>query len=254
MDTAVPEIVKQLTVCFLALFNRQCLSKAFLYMYHNGPQLDESEDDIGGESQENVDTVAAQTAKSFDVAMVRALKYGALSPNGVGAKLKPYLQLAHTKGYLQPEDYEDSEFATRAVQEIYPNVLAAWKSGGELAAKKWILQYSMQMLVNPELVATEAQWAGDIDEDEVEAMIGVSHDDDSHEAMEESIEEDLAEEDQADVDVDVEEDDNGDVDCDCEICVEMRLYDDVDLGKIQTNDPLDMLMIESLRNALLRME
>lgn len=243
MDIRVPEIVQQLTVSFLALFNRQCLSKAFLYMYHNGTNgVHADHDEDAFENSDEAAAVATEV-QAFDTALIRALKYGGLSPNGVGAKLKPYLQLAHAKGYLQPEDYEDSEFATRAVQEIYPQVLAAWKAGGELAAKKWILQYSMQMLVNPELVATEAQWAGDIAEDEADAMIGASQEDDA---------ESDAESDEGEDGPDADGPIGGE--CDCDFCEEMRLYDHVDLAKIETSDPLDMLMIESLRNALLRIE
>jgi hypothetical protein len=236
MDFAIPEIVKKLTVCFLALFNRQCISKAFVYLYHNGPEEDEEEtgNQVAETSQD--DGKIGSEENAFNQALIRSLKYGTLSPHGIGAELKPYLQLAHSKGYLEPEDYEDNQYATRVVQEIFPQVDAEWKKNGELGAKEWVMQYCLKLFLDAELIASEAAWAGDISEND--DMLGnVSEDQDDSSIIEEM----------------EESDNNDDADtCMCDFCEEMRLYDNVDLANIKTNDPLDNLMINSLKNALLK--
>lgn len=221
MDGTVPMIVKELTICFLALFNRQCISKAFIYLYHNGPTEVEEEEKEDKEEDE---------AEAFNEALIRALKYGVLSPSGIGAELKPYLQLAHAKdGLLVPEDYEENKFATRAVQEIFPQLHAVWQQSGEIGARAWVLQYAMEMFVSAEVVATEALFAGDVDEDEADHMIGESEEAESQEDQ-------------------VSEDDAGQ--CECDFCEGMRAYDNIDLNTIQSSDPLDMLLIGSLGRAL----
>jgi len=246
MDTTVPEIVKQLTVCFLALFNRQCISKAFIYMYHNGPEYDD-EDDVEAEAE----------AAAFNDALIRALKYNTLSPNGIGAKLKPSLALAHSKGYLEPEDYEDNKYATRAVLVIFPILCNAWQRGGELAARAWVLEYSMEMFADAQTVANEALWAEDIDEDEMEGMIGDLSDESSSIVDYLDHDGEIAENETGEIRTgDEMEIDNQEeqVECDCDLCEEMRSYDNLNLENIQSSDPLDNLMINGLKKALLQVK
>jgi len=209
LEGGVGTAVRELTTCFLAVFNRQCLSKAFLYMYHQ----DEEE------------------VEAFNQAVIRGLKYGTLSPRGIGAELKPYMELAMEKGFLAPEDYEGNAFATRAVQELYPLVHAAWQRGGEEAAKKWAFQYAMEMLTNPEAVADEALLAGDMSDAEPEQDDELEEPDDAGDDEPEESEEQATE-------------------CDCEFCQEMRAFDHVDLNNLHSDDPLAALMISGLRNAL----
>lgn len=222
-----PVAVRELMMCFLTVFNRQCLSKAFVFMFHQEPDLEAPED-----PEEEVDPeVAEKTTEAFNQAVLRGMKYGTLSPNGIGAHLKPYLELAISQGFLAKKDYRDSPLVTHAVEVLYPQVHAAWQVGGEAAAQEWSLKHCMDMFLDPEAVNDDAVLAGDVSD--------VASDDDEESANVSEDEEDLEEDETA----------GG---CQCEMCIEMQSMDSVDLDALDPVDPLDRLLLESLRNAVKR--
>jgi hypothetical protein len=168
--------------------------------------------------------------EEFNQAMNLAMKYAVLSANGVGAELKPYLTLAFSQGFLRPAQCAESDMATKVVVDIYPQVHAVWQQGGEEAAKTFIVDYAMQMLTDPDVVAEEALLAGDMDDDE-------SADDSRAESMDDDQDDDGA-------------GDGEDGTCNCDFCVEMRAMDLIDLSTIESSDPLDRMMIQGLASVL----
>jgi len=244
--------VKELTACLLAVFNRQCISKAFVYMFHNEPLFDDDRDEEDGDDMdEEDDETAIDAQESFNVALVRGMKYGVLSPNGIGAKLKPYMEKVLQQGYLTPADYESSVFATHAVCNLYPLVHAAWQAGGESGVKQWSLAYSMEILTDPNVVVEEALLAADLNDDgtsegsEGEPDSSIENLDKTNtDKMESSVST------AADAVESMEESSDTDAECRCEFCVEMRSMDNIDLGQIESDDPLSRLMIASLQGAI----
>lgn len=229
-DGGLSLAVKELLYCFIAIFNRQCISKAFLYMFHNG----------------------LESAEDFNAAIIKGLKYGSLSQNGVGAKLKPHLQLAFSQGFLTKKDCRDSPYAERAL-ELYIQVHSAWQNGGEDQVKLFVEEYAMSMLEDPAAIAQEALLAGDVDEEEAEVIANDTIDEaldaqgEGSEEEEEDDEEPLGKRPECCG----ERTNIGFVDeCECDVCTEMRAFDELDMDSLHSDDPLENLMISGLRNAL----
>lgn len=212
MEPTMTIAVKELLTAFIAVFNRQCLSKGFLYLFHN-----------------NLDS-----APDFNESVIRGLKYGALSSNGIGAEIKPFLKLAMEQGFLSPDDCEGNPFALKAL-DIYSQVHAEFQRGGQETASNWAFEYAMLMLTDPNVVADEALLANDIDE-EMAREIYAEGEEGAPGTGDES-----------------ENSENSDIDeCDCEFCNEMRSFDNVDLTTISPEDPMDAWVINSLGAALLK--
>ena len=148
----------ELRVCMTAVYARQCYSKAFIFMFHN----------------------EYETGEEFNLAVKRALKYACLSKNGVGYILKPFFEIAMTKGYLKPTDVADSPLAKSAL-DLFPAVHAVFTQGGVDAAKTWMVKYIEQILDDPKVVAQEALNAGDINEEDVALFSFSDHDEDQKE-------------------------------------------------------------------------
>lgn len=226
----LPVSVGELLVCFMAIFYRQCFSKTFIYLYHN--QLDSSSD--------------------FNDCVIQSLKYGALSPTGAGARMKPFIKIAIANGCLSKKDCKDSPIALKAL-ELYPHVHSIWQQGGKDAAEKFAYSYGMEMLVSPteEVLTEEAMLGGDLRDDEGEDEQDEQEDQENdHSGFllegEGSMEHDKG---QSDVDDDDEEEDEVEL-CKCEFCLEMRSYDNVDMSQVESDDPLDRVMISALALAL----
>lgn len=237
LDTGdvLPVSSKELLICFMCVFYRQCFSKAFLFSYHNGIE------DING----------------FNDAIIRGLKYGSLSANGVGAKIKPFVALAMQKGYLTNKDCKESAFATKALA-IYPTVHQVFLTGGEAAAKGFALSYGLEMLQADEFVlAEEAQLAGDLVDDEEEEQedsadcleqIKDSAPAESITSLENANDAAAGKDEEKDEQSESEEEEIGE--CDCDFCVEMRGYDDLDLANLESADPFQQIMVSGLLLAL----
>lgn len=203
-EAVVPQDVamQKLLLCFIVVYERQILSRAFTYMFHNDSAPEE-----------------------FDNCMHLSMKFSTLSPNGIAAELRPYLQKAHAQGYLEPEDC-DNAFSKCAI-DLFPKIHAEWDSKGEVVAKKWAMSHVFQLLTDPNAVAEEALLAGDVDEWE------------SGELEEPSLEEQSE-----------EQESEEDYECTCDLCEEMRTYATVDLDALETSDPLDRIIIEGMKKAL----
>jgi hypothetical protein len=97
-----------------AIFWRRVMLTATIYQHHN-PDVSNS-----------------------DASRV-SLIFNTTSPTGIGVQLKPFLLLALEKGYLEPEDYQNNLWATRAV-ELFPKALKAVQTDTTL---EFIKEYVM---------------------------------------------------------------------------------------------------------------
>lgn len=215
--------MKKLLLCFIAVYERQILCRAFTYMFHN--QLEDED--------------------AFNSSVKRSLVYSTLSPLGIAAELRPYLQHAQALGYLLPDDCNDNPFALRALS-LYPRVHEAWTRltvneqgdlapAGEAGARSWVLEYVFQMLTDSNAVAEEALLAGDVDDD-VEEEENSQEEENSRDADDSMSEED---------DEPLEE-----VECTCDFCEEMRSYDTLDLNSLNPTESLDRIIVQGMRKAL----
>src|SRR3990170_6170010 len=204
--------LQKLLLCFIAVYERQVLCRAFTFMFHN--YLEGQED--------------------FDTCVNQSLKYNTLSPHGIACTLRPYLHLAYQKGYLTPEDCEESAFAARVIQ-LFPSVHAKWEEAGEKGAREWIMEYVFEMLTDPQVVAEEALLAGDVSEERGSSGSDASSDGGEGQDV---------------VSMEEEEQEETPFQCMCDFCEEMRSYDIINLDAIQSKDPLDAIIINGMKKAL----
>lgn len=213
VDTTINQVALQkLLLCFVAVYERQVLSKTFTYMHHNGC---EDED-------------------AFNDTLKRSLKFSTLSPIGIAAVLRPYLSHAYAEGVLLESDCDNNAFALKALS-LFPQVHTQWERGGQAGARQWVMQYVFEMLSSTQAVMDEAIMAGDVDPPAADGEGANGAD----EEME--------------VDDDEEEWDSEEVEeCICDLCEEMRAYDEVDLDSIQPEPgSLDAIIINGMKRALL---
>ena len=223
-----PAMMGQILLCFLAVYERQVLCRAFTYMYHN---YLESEED-------------------FDKCTILSLKYSTLSPHGIAVVLRPYLQLAMGQGFLTPEDCEDNVFAYR-VHSLFPSVYKEWKTKGEEAAQAMVMKYVFEILTDPIVATQEALLAGDVDQDEDDQDVDQDEDDQDVDQDEDDQDADQDKDDQGGDDQgDDQDEDQDDFECLCDFCEEFRSFDTVNLNDINPSDPIDAVIINGMKKAL----
>lgn len=218
--------LQKLLICFMAVYQRQILSRAFVYMFHNN-----EEDNEEGQ---------------FGKAVRRGLKYSTLSPNGIAARLRPYILHAYSEGLLTEEECDNDPFALKALS-LFPEVHQAWEYAGETGAKKWCMEYVFELLSSSDAVAEEALLGGDM-------SIGEDHDDeydgsDNGDADDGNNNHDGNN--THDDDIATGDEDSDEVgQCSCTICEEMRGFDDIDVDAIPAGEGLDAIIINGMKHAL----
>lgn len=220
-EVEAPPATQELLACFTAVNGRQILAKSLLYVYHN---------ELG-------------TFQDLQESSRLAMIYAILSPNGISHQLKKFLRLIYEKGYLTPEDCEDSVFAKRAL-ELYPLAHEYFQKSGKQGLHQFLDDYVSAVWKDPAVSAQELLLSGDLDEDEVENFVEEDDEDlDEEEEDEENVEENDGSQENKD-------DSEGPFECDCEFCEEMRELTKVDLENLKLDDPNDQRYLDLLKKQL----
>lgn len=232
-----------LIICYLAIFCRRSLVEAYLYEYHHTPEVRRNE--------------------AFEIgvqAISRATKFNLLSEDGLGARLKPLIELTiEHDGMVTPEDHNNDHYAMRAA-EIFPEIQRVFKLGGVPLATAMSVKYATAFMNDPSLLEDEDE-PDDVNSDDADMNTDADDDDgadsendnnDSKDDMDnDSTSDDTSDNNTSANDISItsynSHDENGppdDGNCHCTLCKNLDESATIDLTAVVPSDPFQQMAIE----------